>query len=101
MIDAHMRYYCLPSVYIGNCTAVSRVTTIFVDSCIVLVSLNRPAAAPRPQVALSKASPYVKTAHRVSGLMLANNTGIRHLFNKILRDYDKLIARRAFLEPYK
>lgn len=58
------------------------------------------------QVALSKQSPYVKTSHRVSGLMLANNTGIRHLFNKIIRDYDKLVGgpsmnRRAFMEPYK
>jgi tubulin gamma len=39
------------------------------------------------QVALSKKSPYVTTSHRVSGLMLANNTSIRHLFNKVLRDY--------------
>jgi len=28
------------------------------------------------QVALSKKSPYVTTQHRVSGLMLANHTGI-------------------------
>jgi tubulin gamma len=57
------------------------------------------------QVALSKKSPYVQTSHRVSGLMLANNTSIRHLFNKVLRDYDKLMGtrqeRQAFLEPYK
>ncbi|KAJ9508978.1 hypothetical protein QJQ45_028317 [Haematococcus lacustris] len=57
------------------------------------------------QVALSKKSPYVHTGHRVSGLMLANNTSIRHLFNKVLRDYDKLMGprqeRQAFLEPYK
>eukprot|EP00879_Flechtneria_rotunda_P001035 GHRR01001172.1.p1 GENE.GHRR01001172.1~~GHRR01001172.1.p1 ORF type:complete len:465 (+),score=106.02 GHRR01001172.1:176-1570(+) len=56
------------------------------------------------QVALSKKSPYVQSAHRVSGLMLANNTSIRHLFNKIMRDYDKLMgpnnSRRAFLDPY-
>lgn len=57
------------------------------------------------QVALSKKSPYVQTSHRVSGLMLANHTSIRHLFNKVLRDYDKLMGvnleRKAFLEPYK
>lgn len=53
------------------------------------------------QVALSKKSPYVTTSHRVSGLMLANTTSIRHLFNKVLRDYDKLMNRNAFLEPYK
>lgn len=28
------------------------------------------------QVALTKQSPYVKTSHRVSGLMLANHTSI-------------------------
>jgi tubulin gamma len=51
-------------------------------------------------VALSKKSPYVHTSHRVSGLMLANHTSIRHLFSKILRDYDRLVQRRAFLDPY-
>jgi tubulin gamma len=49
---------------------------------------------PTPQVALSKKSPYVQTSHRVSGLMLANHTSIRHLFNKIMRDYEKLIGPR-------
>lgn len=56
------------------------------------------------QVALSKKSPYVQTSHRVSGLMLANHTSIRHLFNKILHDFERLIGprmeRRAFLDPY-
>lgn len=45
-----------------------------------------------PQVALSKKSPYVQSSHRVSGLMLANNTSIRHLFSKILRDYKQLVG---------
>ncbi|GAX73387.1 hypothetical protein CEUSTIGMA_g840.t1 [Chlamydomonas eustigma] len=57
------------------------------------------------QVALSKKSPYISTSHRVSGLMLANNTSIRHLFNKVLSDYDRLMGvrqeRQAFLEPFK
>ena len=52
------------------------------------------------QVALSKKSPYVQTSHRVSGLMLANHTSIRHLFGKILRDYDRLVKRNAFIDPY-
>ena len=47
------------------------------------------------QVALSKTSPYVTSAHRVSGLMLANHTSIRHLFNKIVRDYEKLMGPRC------
>ena len=53
------------------------------------------------QVALSRKSPYVQTAHRVSGLMLANNTSIRHLFTRCLTQYDKLMRRRAFLDNYE
>ncbi|GMH38970.1 hypothetical protein BSKO_06868 [Bryopsis sp. KO-2023] len=53
------------------------------------------------QVALSKKSPYVQTAHRVSGLMLANHTSIRHLFNRSLSHYDQLIKRVAFVDRYQ
>ena len=54
-----------------------------------------------PQVALSKQSPYARTPHRVSGLMLANHTSIRHLFNRTLVQFDKLMKRKAFLDNYK
>lgn len=53
------------------------------------------------QVALSKKSPYTASANRVSGLMLANHTSIRHLFNRCLAQYDKLMKRKAFLDNYK
>lgn len=53
------------------------------------------------QVALSRRSPYLKTEHRVSGLMLANHTSIRTLFSRTAAQYDKLRKRNAFLEPYK
>lgn len=53
------------------------------------------------QVALTKTSPYVKTSHRVSGLMLANHTSIAALFKRIVSQYDKLRKRNAFLEQYK
>lgn len=53
------------------------------------------------QVALSRKSPYVQTAHRVSGLMLANHTSISTVFEKNCRLYDKLRKREAFLENYK
>lgn len=53
------------------------------------------------QVALSRTSPYVKTSHRVSGLMLANHTSIRHLFNRTLSQFDKLFKRNAFLDAYR
>jgi len=52
-------------------------------------------------VALSRKSPYAPSAHRVSGLMLANHTSIRHLFNRTLGQFDKLIKRKAFIENYK
>merc|ERR1719402_1860462 len=53
------------------------------------------------QVALSRKSPYVQTSHRVSGLMLANHTSISSLFERALRDYDKLRRREAFLDQFK
>jgi len=53
------------------------------------------------QVALSKKSPYVKTAHRVSGLMMANHTSIHTLFQKCLKQYDVLRKRNAFLDNYR
>lgn len=53
------------------------------------------------QVALTKKSPYVQSSHRVSGLMLANHTGIATLFKRIVAQYSTLRKRNAFLEPYK
>ncbi|MQL75853.1 hypothetical protein Taro_008249 [Colocasia esculenta] len=53
------------------------------------------------QVALSRKSPYIQTAHRVSGLMLANHTSIRHLFSKCLSQYEKLRKKQAFLDNYR
>ncbi|XP_067649295.1 tubulin gamma-1 chain-like [Haliotis asinina] len=53
------------------------------------------------QVALSRKSPYIQTAHRVSGLMMANHTSISHLFDRTLRQFDKLRKREAFMEQYK
>lgn len=53
------------------------------------------------QVALAKRSPYLKTEHRVSGLMIANHTGIGRLFEKSLSQYMLLRKRNAFLDQYK
>jgi tubulin gamma len=53
------------------------------------------------QVALSRKSPYVKHAHKVSGLMLANHTGIRHLFDRALKNFDTLYSKKAFLDNYR
>ena len=59
------------------------------------------------QVALTRTSPYTsppyttRTPPRVSGLMLANHTGIATLFKRIVSQYDPLRKRNAFLEQYK
>ncbi|OZJ06714.1 Tubulin gamma chain [Bifiguratus adelaidae] len=53
------------------------------------------------QVALTRKSPYVQTAHRVSGLMLANHTSISGLFRRTCDQYDRLRRRNAFLEQYR
>lgn len=53
------------------------------------------------QVALSRRSPYLKTAQRVSGLMMANHTSIRHLFSRTVKQYDTLRKRNAFIDNYR
>ncbi|KAG8231346.1 hypothetical protein J437_LFUL012256 [Ladona fulva] len=53
------------------------------------------------QVALSRKSPYIQSAHRVSGLMLANHTNISSLFERALQQFDKLRRREAFLEQFR
>ncbi|KAI0231526.1 Tubulin gamma-1 chain [Lamellibrachia satsuma] len=53
------------------------------------------------QVALSRKSPYIQTAHRVSGLMLANHTSISTLFMRTIQQFDKLRKREAFLEQFR
>ncbi|EME49405.1 hypothetical protein DOTSEDRAFT_76722 [Dothistroma septosporum NZE10] len=59
------------------------------------------------QVALSRTSPYLQPPYttrappRVSGLMLANHTGIATLFKRIVFQYDRLRKRNAFVDTYK
>merc|ERR1712203_683421 len=53
------------------------------------------------QVALSRQSPYVQHAHKVNGLMMANHTAICQLFDRCIKQYDKLRSRNAFLENYR
>ena len=52
------------------------------------------------QVALSKQSPYVKSTHRVSGLMVANHTSIRFLLDKCMRGFRKLYPK-YYVDHYK
>ena len=53
------------------------------------------------QVALSKKSPYVKSVNRVSGLMMANHTQIRTLFERIMKNYDIMRKRNVSLNHFK
>merc|ERR1712146_393942 len=53
------------------------------------------------QVALSRKSPYIESANKVSGLMLANHTSMAQLFGRTVNQYDKLRKRNAFLEQYR
>jgi len=66
--------------------------------CKGVKALTSPSTA---QVALSRKSPYAPTAHRVSGLMLANHTSVRHLFNRCISQFDRLMKRKAFMDNYK
>ncbi|KAH9260483.1 hypothetical protein BASA81_001653 [Batrachochytrium salamandrivorans] len=53
------------------------------------------------QVALAKKSPHVDQSHKVSGMLLANNTCARFLFKRAADEFDKLRSRGAFLNQYK
>eukprot|EP00484_Ammonia_sp_Unknown_P031068 CAMPEP_0197030650 /NCGR_PEP_ID=MMETSP1384-20130603/9839_1 /TAXON_ID=29189 /ORGANISM="Ammonia sp." /LENGTH=488 /DNA_ID=CAMNT_0042460037 /DNA_START=251 /DNA_END=1717 /DNA_ORIENTATION=- len=55
------------------------------------------------QVALSKQSPYLKNKipYKVSGCMMANHSNISQLFVRILKSYNMLRKRNAFLNQYK
>eukprot|EP01133_Synstelium_polycarpum_P015069 gene15069-17836_t len=53
------------------------------------------------QVAIAGKSPYITTAHKVSGLMLANHTSVHHLFSSMIQEYDKLRSKNAFIANYK
>lgn len=53
------------------------------------------------QVALTKKSPFAANTHRVSGLMLANHTGMAALLKRTVMQFDRLKNRNAFLEGYK
>ncbi|CAM9417875.1 unnamed protein product [Laminaria digitata] len=53
------------------------------------------------QVALSRKSPYVETAHKVSGLMLANHTCMSQLFARSLQQFDRIRKRNAFVDNYR
>lgn len=53
-------------------------------------------------VTLTKRSPYLHSSNKVSGLMIANHTGIGSgLFKKILEQYERMRKRNAYLDGYR
>ena len=53
------------------------------------------------QVALARKSPYLDSPHKVSGLMLANHTSMAELMERLLKQYDRIKSRNAFLDNYR
>lgn len=53
------------------------------------------------QVALARKSPYLHHQHKVSGFMLANHTSMAELFERLLKQYDKIKSRNAFLDNFR
>jgi tubulin gamma len=53
------------------------------------------------QVALARSSPYIENRHCVSGFMLGNHTSMAELFERLLRQYDRIRKRNAFLDSYR
>merc|ERR1712014_269012 len=43
----------------------------------------------------------IQHAHKVNGLMMANHTAICQLFDRCVKQYDKLRSRNAFLDVYR
>lgn len=52
------------------------------------------------QMALSKRSPFTNEPHKISGLMLANHTSIRKIFDNINSTFTQLFSKRAYLQNY-
>eukprot|EP01129_Flabellula_baltica_P001049 TRINITY_DN10966_c0_g1_i1.p1 TRINITY_DN10966_c0_g1~~TRINITY_DN10966_c0_g1_i1.p1 ORF type:complete len:448 (-),score=88.66 TRINITY_DN10966_c0_g1_i1:43-1386(-) len=53
------------------------------------------------QVLLATKSPFVQSPHRVSGLLMGNHTSMHHVLNGIVRQFDKLYQRGAFVDNYR
>ena len=52
-------------------------------------------------MALAQKSPYVATPHKVSGMMLANHTSVRGIFNTLRIQFNKLKSRQAHVQHFK
>jgi tubulin gamma len=50
---------------------------------------------------LARKSPYIQHRHKVSGFMLANHTSMAELFERLLKQYDRIKSRNAFLDNFR
>lgn len=53
------------------------------------------------QVALARSSPFIENRHCVSGFTLANHTSMAVLFERLIRQYNRIRKRNAFLDSYR
>uniref|UniRef100_A0A1I7XXX3 Tubulin gamma chain n=1 Tax=Steinernema glaseri TaxID=37863 RepID=A0A1I7XXX3_9BILA len=53
------------------------------------------------EVTSTMKSPYTKTSHRISGLLLANHSSASMMFRNIVNQFDKLRKRNAYLDNFK
>jgi len=53
------------------------------------------------QVILARKSPYIKTNHKISGLMMAKHTSMQFLLSRCVSQFDKLRQRGVFIEHYR
>jgi tubulin gamma len=53
------------------------------------------------QVSIARSSPYLKSAHRVSGVMIANHTAVRGIFTRICKEYDRMRRVKANLNHFQ
>ncbi|KAL7713877.1 Tubulin gamma chain [Entamoeba marina] len=49
----------------------------------------------------TRVSPIVKRGSRISGLMLANHTSVRHYFEDILKSFNQMYKKGVYLESYQ
>ncbi|KAK6461841.1 Tubulin/FtsZ family, GTPase domain-containing protein [Scheffersomyces coipomensis] len=52
------------------------------------------------QVVHGKKSPFLKSASKLGGIQISNNTSIIPVFSKILKQYDLLAKREAYINSY-
>lgn len=52
------------------------------------------------KIILTRQSPLIQHQHRVSGLMIANHTNMSSLFKEIIKSYNYLKRRNAFIDNF-